>query len=212
MATRGRKQPLPLVLLPHDGPWARDSYGFNAMHQWLANRGYAVLSVNFRGSTGLRQSVPQCRQRRMGRRACRTICSMPRNGRSSNASRSPIASPSWARGFGGYAALSGLAFTPDQFRCGASFAAPANLFAMLDVVAGARSATQLYQRVADARTEAGPLSCCASARRCFTPRAFAGRCLLAHGLRDPRSDARRDRSDRASRASRGALTYLAVSR
>src|SRR5690606_7097761 len=43
---------LPLVLLVHGGPWARDSWGYNSLHQWLANRGYAVLSVNFRGSTG----------------------------------------------------------------------------------------------------------------------------------------------------------------
>ena len=43
---------LPMVLLVHGGPWARDYYGYNAIHQWLANRGYAVLSVNFRGSTG----------------------------------------------------------------------------------------------------------------------------------------------------------------
>src|SRR5690606_32646235 len=44
--------PVPMVLLVHGGPWARDAYGYNSMHQWLANRGYAVLSVNFRGSTG----------------------------------------------------------------------------------------------------------------------------------------------------------------
>ena len=44
--------PVPMVLLVHGGPWARDAYHFNGQHQWLANRGYAVLSVNFRGSTG----------------------------------------------------------------------------------------------------------------------------------------------------------------
>src|SRR5207248_10013561 len=46
-------KPLPTVLLVHGGPWARDGWGYDPMHQWLANRGYAVLSVNFRGSTGL---------------------------------------------------------------------------------------------------------------------------------------------------------------
>src|SRR5262249_33794070 len=46
------KQPLPLVLLVHGGPWARDSWGLDPQHQFLANRGYAVLSVNYRGSTG----------------------------------------------------------------------------------------------------------------------------------------------------------------
>jgi dipeptidyl aminopeptidase/acylaminoacyl peptidase len=45
-------KPLPTVLFVHGGPWARDSYGYSGYHQWLANRGYAVLSVNYRGSTG----------------------------------------------------------------------------------------------------------------------------------------------------------------
>jgi len=46
-------QPVPMVLSPHGGPWWRDSWGYDPYHQWLANRGYAVLSVNFRASTGL---------------------------------------------------------------------------------------------------------------------------------------------------------------
>ena len=50
------ERPLPLVLYVHGGPWARDSYGYNSVHQWLANRGYAVLSVNYRGSTGFGKS------------------------------------------------------------------------------------------------------------------------------------------------------------
>ena len=46
------RQLVPMELFVHGGPWARDEYGYNSYHQWLANRGYAVLSVNFRGSTG----------------------------------------------------------------------------------------------------------------------------------------------------------------
>src|SRR6202040_4221981 len=46
------REPLPMVLLVHGGPWTRDFWGLSANHQWLANRGYAVLSVNYRGSTG----------------------------------------------------------------------------------------------------------------------------------------------------------------
>ena len=52
------KSPLPMVLLVHGGPWARDGYGYNSHHQWLANRGYAVLSVNFRGSVGFGKALP----------------------------------------------------------------------------------------------------------------------------------------------------------
>ena len=58
--------PQPMVLLVHGGPWARDGFGFNPLHQWLANRGYAALSVNFRGSSGLRQGLHQCGRSRMG--------------------------------------------------------------------------------------------------------------------------------------------------
>ncbi len=66
-------QPLPMVLYVHGGPWARDSYGYNSTHQWLANRGYAVLSVNYRGSTGLRQGVPERRRRTSAPARCTTI-------------------------------------------------------------------------------------------------------------------------------------------
>jgi dipeptidyl aminopeptidase/acylaminoacyl peptidase len=63
-------KPIPMVLLVHGGPWERDEYGYDGLHQWLANRGYAVLSVNFRGSTGFGKAfvspailsgVPRCR-------------------------------------------------------------------------------------------------------------------------------------------------------
>ncbi len=59
-------QPVPLVLNVHGGPWARDAYGFNPEHQWLANRGYAVLSVNFRGSTGFGKAFVNRRRPRVG--------------------------------------------------------------------------------------------------------------------------------------------------
>src|SRR5690606_5836477 len=58
-------KPVPLVLLVHGGPWARDGYGYSSQDQWLANRGYAVLSVNFRGSTGFGKARSE--ERRVGR-------------------------------------------------------------------------------------------------------------------------------------------------
>jgi dipeptidyl aminopeptidase/acylaminoacyl peptidase len=108
-------------------------------------------------------------------------------------------------GFGGYAALSALTFA-DRFRCGASFAGPANLFAMLDVSPMAQRET-LYRRVADARVEAGR-----QVLRERSPLFHAARIraplLLASGLRDPRL--RRSESDQLAQAvrARGALTYL----
>ena len=61
-----------MVLLVHGGPWARDGYGFNRAHQWLANRGYAVLSVNFRGSTGFGKEFINAGQPASGARRCTT--------------------------------------------------------------------------------------------------------------------------------------------
>lgn len=198
--------PLPLVLLPHDGPWARDSYGFDAAHQWLANRGYAVLSVNYRGSAGFGKAFLNAG-----------------NGAWGGAMQQDLADAAeWAvaqgiaeqdriaivgAGFGGYAVLAGLAFTPDQYRCGASFAAPANLFTMLDL-SPAWQREQLYRRVADARTEAGR-----QLLRVRSPAFHAGRIrsplLLAYGARDPRLI--RGETDQVAQAVRlrGILTYLA---
>lgn len=198
--------PLPLVLLPHDGPWARDSYGFDALHQWLANRGYAVLSVNYRGSAGFGKAFLNAGNGEWGGAMQQDLADAAEWAVTQRiAEEDRIAIVGW--GFGGYAALSGLAFTPDQYRCGASFAAPANLFAMLDLTPASRR-DQFYQRVADARTEAGR-----QLLRVRSPAFHAGRIrsplLLAYGARDPRLT--RGETDQVAQAVRlrGILTYLA---
>ncbi len=62
------EKPLAMVLLVHGGPWERDVWGFDALHQLLSNRGYAVLSVNFRGSTGFGKSFTNAGDREWGRK------------------------------------------------------------------------------------------------------------------------------------------------
>jgi len=197
--------PLPLVLLPHAGPWARDSYGFDAAHQWLANRGDAVLSVNFRGSAGFGKAFLNAGNREWGARIQEDLADAAEWAVAQGiAEQDRIAIV--GAGFGGYAVLAGLAFTPDQYRCGASFAAPANLFTMLDRSPAWRR-DQLYQRVADARTEAGR-----QLLRVRSPAFHAGRIksplLLSYGARDPRLT--RSESDQVAQAVRlrGILTYL----
>lgn len=199
------EQPVPLVLLAHDGPWARDSYGFDAAHQWLANRGYAVLSVNFRGSAGFGKAFLNAGNREWGARIQEDLADAAEWAVAQGiAEQDRIAIV--GSGFGGYAVLAGLAFTPDQYRCGASFAAPANLFTMLDLSPASRR-DQLYQRVADARTEAGR-----QLLRVRSPVFHAGRIrsplLLAYGARDPRLI--RGETDQVAQAVRlrGILTYL----
>jgi len=197
--------PLPLVLLPHDGPWARDSYGFDPAHQWLANRGYAVLSVNFRGSSGFGKAFLNAGNGQWGAQIQEDLADAAQWAVAQGiAEQDRIAIV--GSGFGGYAVLAGLAFTPDQYRCGASFAAPANLFTMLDL-SPAWQREQLYRRVADARTEAGR-----QLLRVRSPAFHAGRIrsplLLAYGAHDPRLI--RGETDQVAQAVRlrGILTYL----
>jgi dipeptidyl aminopeptidase/acylaminoacyl peptidase len=144
---------VPLVLAPHGGPWSRDSYGFNPLHQWLANRGYAVLSVNFRGSTGLGKAFLNAGNGEWGARMQNDLLDAAQW-----AVENGVAQPDRiaivGSGFGGYAALAGLAFTPEQFRCGAAYGAPANLSAMVDGAPG-RQREEMLLRVGDVRTAEG---------------------------------------------------------
>lgn len=195
----------PLVLAVHDGPWARDSFGFSAVHQWLANRGYAVLSVNFRGSTGFGKAFLDAGNAEWGARMQDDLLDATQW-----AVANQIAEPDRiaivGAGYGGYAALSGLAAAPDQFRCGASLGAPMNLVGMVER-APAEQRDMLYLRVGDPRGAEG--------RQTLRERAtlnFANRIrdpvLLALGERDsasPRADA--DQFAGVVRQ-RGGLTYI----
>ncbi len=109
--------PLPMVLLVHGGPHARDEWGYHPDHQWLANRGYAVLSVNFRGSTGFgKDFVNAGRGLWGGAMQNDLIDAVTWAADFGIADKSRIAI--MGASYGGYAALSGLAFTPDLFACG----------------------------------------------------------------------------------------------
>ncbi|HEY0063034.1 MAG TPA: hypothetical protein VGC21_13005 [Telluria sp.] len=77
---KGAKGPVPMVLFVHGGPWARDYYGYHSYHQWLANRGYAVLSVNFRGSTGFGKKNSSRPATCNGAARCMRTCSTPSTG------------------------------------------------------------------------------------------------------------------------------------
>lgn len=123
--------PAPLVLAPHDGPYARESFGFNPLHQWLANRGYAVLSVNFRGSTGFGTAFLNAGNASWGGRIQDDLADAAQwavdNG-VAQADRIAIL----GTGFGGYAALSAAAFHADRYRCAASMGGPANLASFIE--------------------------------------------------------------------------------
>lgn len=174
--------PVPLVLAPHGGPWSRDSYGFNPLHQWLANRGYAVLSVNFRGSSGLGKAFLNAGNGEWGARMQEDLLDAIQWA-VENGVAQPDRMAIVGAGFGGYAALAGLAFTPEQFRCAAAYGAPANLVTLVDG-APARTRDEWLLRIGDVRTgegrsglrERSPLMRAAQMRRPL---------LLAIGARDP---------------------------
>src|SRR5262245_65173920 len=107
---------MPMVLLVHCGPWARDVWGFYPTHQWLANRGYAVLSVNYRGSTGFGKAfVNAANLEWAGRMHDDLIDAVDW------AIARGIADPTrvaiYGGSYGGYAALVGATFTPEKFAC-----------------------------------------------------------------------------------------------
>lgn len=123
-------RPVPLVLFVHGGPWHRDSWGYNPMHQWLANRGYGVLSVNFRGSTGFgKQFINAADGEWAGKMHDDLIDAV------NWAVGERIAEPGkiaiMGGSYGGYATLVGLTFTPEVFACGVDIVGPSNLVTLM---------------------------------------------------------------------------------
>ena len=147
---------VPMVLLVHGGPWARDGYGYSAWNQWLANRGYAVLLVNYRGSTGFGKDFTNAGDGEWAGKMHDDL----------------VDAVNWAVGegittadkvaimggsYGGYATLAGLTFTPDTFACGVDIVGPSNLETLLATVPPYWAAfyEQLARRMGDPRTEEG---------------------------------------------------------
>jgi dipeptidyl aminopeptidase/acylaminoacyl peptidase len=121
---------LPLVLMVHGGPWARDSWGYNSQAQWLANRGYAVLQVNFRGSTGFGKKFLHAGDREWaGKMHDDLLDAVAWAVKEGYADEKKVAI--YGGSYGGYAALVGATFTPDTFACAISVVGPSNLVTLL---------------------------------------------------------------------------------
>ena len=117
---------LPLMLNVHGGPWARDEWGYNPEVQWMANRGYAVLQVNFRGSTGFGKKFLHAGDKEWGRKMQDDLTDAVQW-----AIAQGYADPKrvciYGGSYGGYAVLAGAAFTPDLYTCGVDIVGPSNL-------------------------------------------------------------------------------------
>jgi dipeptidyl aminopeptidase/acylaminoacyl peptidase len=201
--------PVPLVLNVHGGPWARDSYGFHPEHQWLANRGYAVLSVNFRGSTGFGKSFVNAGDGEWGRKMHEDLLDAV-----DWAVREKIAQPDkvaiYGGSYGGYATLAGLTFTPDVFACGVDIVGPSNLQTLLASIPPYWKSfyEDMVRRIGDPRTEEGK-----KLLQERSPLTYADRItrplLIAQGANDPRvKQAESDQIVAAMKAKKLPVTYV----
>ena len=200
---------VPLVLLVHGGPWGRDSYGYNGYHQWLANRGYAVLSTNFRASTGVGKDFITAGNLEWGRKMHDDLLDAV-----DWAVKSGVTSPDkvaiMGGSYGGYATLAGMAFTPDKFACGVDIVGPSNLETLLKTIPAYWEAgrVQFYKRMGDPNTAEGlallkersPLYAAANIKKPL---------LIGQGANDPRvNKAESEQIVEAMRAKNIPVTYV----
>ena len=147
---------LPVVIFPHGGPWARDSWGYNTFAQFLANRGYAVLSPNFRGSTGYGKKFLNAGNNEWGQKMQDDITYGVKY-----LVEQGIADPKrvgiMGGSYGGYATLAGVAFTPDTYAAAVAIVAPSNLKTLLESIPPYWEAgrTIFYKRMGDPNTPEG---------------------------------------------------------
>jgi dipeptidyl aminopeptidase/acylaminoacyl peptidase len=126
-------EPVAMVLFVHGGPWARDAWGLNPSHQWLANRGYAVLSVNYRGSTGFGKDFINAANGEWSRKMHDDLIDAVNWAVDEKiAQKDKVAIMGGS--YGGYATLVGLTFTPDVFACGVDIVGPSSLVTLLQNV------------------------------------------------------------------------------
>jgi len=175
---------LPTVLLVHGGPWHRDIWGFDPEGQWLANRGYAVLQVNFRGSTGFGKAFLNAGDREWGGKMHDDLVDAVRW-----ITAQEIADPDriavYGGSYGGYAALVGATFTPDLFACAVDIVGPSNLLTFIETIPPYWSAykAMLHKRVGNPATEEEFLR---SRSPLFHAHNIKIPMLIAQGANDPR--------------------------
>jgi dipeptidyl aminopeptidase/acylaminoacyl peptidase len=128
-----KAEKLPVIVNPHGGPWARDSWGYNPEIQFLANRGYAVFQMNFRGSTGYGRKFWESSFKQWGRTMQDDITDGVKwliNEGIADSSRIAI----YGASYGGYATLAGITLTPELYCCAVDYVGVANMFTFMQTV------------------------------------------------------------------------------
>src|SRR5215210_3424731 len=180
----GSQGPLPMVLNVHGGPWVRDGWGYDPESQWFANRGYACLQVNYRGSTGYGKAFLNAGNKEWGGRMHDDLVDAV-----GWAVEQGVADPDrvaiYGGSYGGFAALAGATFTPDLFRCAVDIVGPSSLITLINSIPPYWKPllSTFHERVGNPDTEEEFL-------RSRSPLFFVDRIkipmLIAQGANDPR--------------------------
>ena len=175
---------LPMVLNVHGGPWVRDNWGYNPEAQWLANRGYVCLQVNYRGSTGYGKAFVNAGDREWGGKMHDDLIDAV-NAMIKDGTVDPKRVAIYGGSYGGYAALVGATFTPDVFCCAVAQCGPSNLITFIQTVPPYWSSMLkiLYKRLGNPETDAEFLK---SRSPLFKVDQIKIPMLIAHGANDPR--------------------------
>ena len=181
---------LPTIIMPHGGPWARDTWGYASYAQFAANRGYAVLSPNFRGSTGYGKKFLDAGNRQWGDKMQDDITWGVKY-LVDQGITDPKRVGIWGGSYGGYATLAGITFTPDLYAAAVAEVAPSNLITLLETIPPYWESGRVifYKRMGDPNTPEGkaqllrqsPLT---HASKIKTP------LLITQGANDPRVNKR----------------------
>ena len=178
------RENLPMVLDVHGGPWARDGWGYDPEAQWFANRGYACLQVNYRGSTGYGKEFLNAGNKEWGAKMHDDLVDAVRW-----AVEEGVADPErvaiFGGSYGGYAALAGATFTPDLFRCAVDIVGPSNLMTLINSIPPYWEPLKAIftKRVGDPETEEDFLK---SRSPLFSVDRIGIPMLIAQGANDPR--------------------------
>jgi dipeptidyl aminopeptidase/acylaminoacyl peptidase len=205
-------QPLPMVFIPHGGPWGRDFWGYNGWHQWMANRGYAVLCVNFRSSTGFGKAFTNAGDKEWGGKIMQDQIEAVQW-----AIKTGIADPArvavMGGSFGGYSTLAGVTMFPETFACGVDLVGPVNLITLLESMPPYWKPTleMFTMRVGDFRTEEGR-----ALLKKHSPLTYVNQIcrplLIGQGANDPRvKQAESDQIVKAMQAKNIPVTYVLYS-
>lgn len=203
------EQAVPMVLLVHGGPWARDGHGYNGTHQWLANRGYAVLSVNYRASTGFGKKFLNAGNKQWGLAMHNDLIDAV-NWAVKQGVTSADKVAIMGGSYGGYAALAGLTFTPTTFSCAVDIVGPSNLETLLGTIppyweAGKK---QMYSRMGDPTTDEGK-AILRAASPLYKADQIVRPLLIGQGANDPRvKQAESDQIVQAMQAKNIPVTYV----